>query len=327
MKWRSQVVLSLGGLGVCALLTIGAFCLEYFYKPGPANLQTRLLIAGGSSLDTISEQLTKAGIITHPWLFSMHTRIRGKGQVLRAGEYIFPAHTTPEAILLKLASGEVVLHRITIVEGITTSEILQHLNDDQILSQAIIEEPSEGELLPETYFFSLGDDRNEVIRRMKNSMVKVLEELWAKRKHDCPLRNPQEALILASIVEKETSLAVEKPRIAAVFLNRLRKGMKLQADPTVIYGLMLTTGESKLTLTRADLAVDTPFNTYLIEGLPPTPICNPGRAALEAVFNPSETDELYFVVDGNGGHTFSNSYSKHYRGHQDLRKLRRQNRS
>ena len=327
MKWRSQPLLTLGGLGVCALLTVGAFCLEYFYKPGPSSLQTRLLITGGSSLDTISEQLAEAGIITHPWLFSMHTRIRGKGQVLRAGEYIFPARTTPEAILCKLASGEVVLHRITIVEGITTSEILQHLSDDQILSQEIIEEPSEGELLPETYFFSLGDDRNEVIRRMKNSMAEVLEELWAKRQPDCPLRSPQEALILASIVEKETPLAIEKPRVAAVFLNRLRKGMKLQADPTVTYGLMVTTGESKLTLTRADLAADTPFNTYLIEGLPPTPICNPGRAALEAVFNPSETDELYFVVDGNGGHTFSNNYSKHYLGHQDLRKLRRQNRS
>ncbi len=316
-----------GVFATCAVIACSILALiwlgeEYFHAPGPAKQQTTVIIAEGSSLDTITNQLMSSSIVKMPWLFNLHVRFRGKSHLLKAGEYSFPAQVNPSEALTKLLAGDVVLHTLTIVEGLNAQEIFEQLNATTELKHDVAALPNEGSCLPETYYFTLGESGVEIIRRMQQSMGDTLNELWEARVPELPLRTPEETLVLASIVEKEAHLSEERPRIAAVFINRLRRGMKLQADPTVAYGLMLE-GKLQNRLSADDLAFYTPYNTYLIGGLPPTPICNPGRASIAAVLNPLKTDELYFVADGSGGHKFSATYHEHRQGHQNLRRLRK----
>ena len=220
---------------------------------------------------------------------------------------------TPASVINMLARGETVPRRLTVAEGLTVAEVFRLLAETDGLTGELPEPPPEGSLLPETYFYALGDERAELVRRMQHGMRRLLDELWPARAEALPLTDRQQALILASIVDKETGVAGERGAVAAVFYNRLRHGMRLQSDPTVIYGLTQGNGPLDRELTRADWLHDSPYNTYLIEGLPPGPIGNPGRAALEAVLNPDDVDYLYFVADGSGGHAFGRTLDEHNR--------------
>jgi UPF0755 protein len=231
---------------------------------------------------------------------------------------------SPRGAAALIASGRTVVRRLTIAEGTTTAQAVSLLRAAEGLEGEIAASPGEGELLPETYFYSWGDSRERLLARQRRAMADALADLWAKRASDLPIKTPQEAVVLASIVEKETGVPEERPRIAAVFLNRLKRGMRLQADPTVIYGL--TEGKVPLDrpLSRADLETRHVWNTYVVDGLPPTPIANPGRAALEAVLKPVDTEELYFVSDGTGRHVFARTLAEHNRNVQRLRQVERE---
>ncbi|MEN8236817.1 MAG: endolytic transglycosylase MltG [Pseudomonadota bacterium] len=323
MSWRSWTASSF--LAVTCLLValaIGLF-VRHFSQPGPLSQPRTVIISQGQTLPKISKLLTQHGVLTNSMLFSWHVRLRGAAQKLQAGEYQFASHITPEQILNALILGKTVKHNFTVPEGMTTFQILDKLNQQELLSGECSIPIAEGEILPETYSFYLGETRNKLLERMRQAMTETLQKLWINRDPGLPLQSAQDALILASIVEKEAKLAQERPRIAAVFLNRLKKDMQLQADPTVIYGLNLERNQPTQQLTKKDLTHASPYNTYMRADLPPTPICNPGYASIHAVLHPSKTDELYFVADGTGGHVFSKTYQAHKQHHQNWRKVRR----
>ena len=256
-------------------------------------------------------------------LFKMAARVHDLAPNLRAGEFeIAPGASVIEA-LATLRDGKPLLRFVTIPEGRTTAQALRLLEAAPVLTGAVTLTPGEGALLPETYAYERGEARDAVLTRMIAAHEEALAELWPNRADDLPFDTPEEAVILASIVEKETALAEERPRVASVFVNRLRRGMRLQSDPTIIYGL---TGGEPLGrgIRRSELRGETPYNTYVIRGLPPTPIANPGRASLEAVLNPPDTDDLYFVADGTGGHAFAGSLAEHNRNVAAWRKIERE---
>ncbi len=293
-----------------------------FHSPGKSEQAVRMVVPRGASLNHIAELLHEARAIDMPRVFVLAARISGEGRAIKAGEYEFAAGASQRAILTTLTLGRTVQRRITIPEGLSVAEVLALLNNTTALN-GTASLPREGSLLPETYRFELGDDRNALIRRMTESMNDTVKALWSKRAKGLPLDNPEQAIILASIVEKETGNPEERARVAAVFLNRIRKGMRLQSDPTVVYGI--TRGHLPLgrAISRKDLATETPYNTYRISGLPPGPICNPGRDAIAAVLNPIHTDELYFVADGTGGHAFAKTLAEHNRNVARWRRLQR----
>jgi UPF0755 protein len=280
-----------------------------------------MVVERGAGLDAISAALADAGIVADPFVFRWGARLSGAAKHLRAGEFAFPAGVSPRRVLAILESGKAVVRRLTVAEGLTTAQVAVQVRRAEGLSGDIGVVPEEGALLPETYHFSWGDGRAAILRRMVDGMDQALGELWAGRDPDLPLKTPRDALVLASIVEKETGLAVERARIAGVFVNRLRRGMRLQSDPTVAYGMTAGSGDLGRPLSRADLARPSPYNTYLIGGLPPGPICNPGRAAIAAVVHPEATDALYFVADGSGGHVFARTLAEHNRNVARWRRL------
>ena len=325
-----RVAFILGLLIVLALVGVGAtFVWGYaqYVRPGPIQSNVVVVVPQGTGLVGIAEELERKGVITDALVFVYGARIERKDKALRAGEFLFRAHISPRDVVDLLVNGETVVRRLTIPEGLTTAQILARLETVEGLEGKIERWPGEGMLLPETYHFSYDASREAMVERMAKAMQKTLHELWVHRRPDIPIKSMREALILASIVEKETALAEERGRVAAVFVNRLRKGMKLQSDPTVAYGLAVGTKPLGRALTRADLKSDTPFNTYVIKGLPPGPICNPGRAALEAVLNPGETKEYYFVADGSGGHVFARTLKEHNTNVAKWRKIERQRRA
>jgi UPF0755 protein len=294
----------------------------YLVRPGPAKQETVVVLARGAGLAEIASQLRAARVIEQPWMFRLAVRVLDRDRELKAGEYAFPSRVTPGTVIGMLSAGQTVARRLTIAEGLTVADVFRMLEETDALSGELPELPPEGSLLPETYFYALGDDRAEMVRRMRRSMGEVLERLWAERAPDLPVSSPEDALILASIVDKETSVPEERRKVAAVFVNRLRQGMRLQSDPTVIYGL--TNGEGRLgrELTRNDWEHASDFNTYRIAGLPPAPIANPGRESIAAVLDPADVDYLYFVADGSGGHAFARTLEEHNRNVATWRRIR-----
>ena len=290
--------------------------------PGPLKSATTIIVPKGAGADTIARLLEAQGVIEQPLLFRLAMRLDDSGKPLRAGEYEIPAGISVIDVLALLQSGKTVMRKITIPEGLTVAEILALVKAQDGLEGQISLKPAEGSLLPQTYFFTLGDTRDAVIQRMRQAMKEMLEELWPKRKAGLPFDSEKEWVTLASIVEKETGVASERPRVAAVFVNRLRLNMRLETDPTVTYGITLGQRPLGRDLNRADLQAPTPYNTYTMAGLPPGPIANPGRASLEAAINPVDSKEIYFVADGSGGHAFAETLDQHNKNVANWRKLR-----
>jgi len=282
-----------------------------FTGPGPLAQDGAVMINKNSSLESIAKSLTAAGVVYDPYSFMVGVKLR-KGH-LKAGEFSIPSHASAQTVMEILQDGKTITHKLTIAEGLTVKKILADIQDAPFLAGSISHKPSEGHLLPETWLLQRDDDRNEVVLRMEKAMNHYLDQAWAGKSANLPLKNKEEALVLASIVERETALPQERPKVAAVFLNRLRQGMKLQSDPTVIYGLSDGNGTLDHSLTRSDLDSNHPWNTYVIAALPPSPISNPGKASLDAVLHPASSDALYFVADGKGGHNFARTLDEHNR--------------
>jgi UPF0755 protein len=322
-RYLRPTLIALGAVVVVAGATSAALWARYV-APGPSAAPITLVIERGATLNRISRLLADGGVVSSVFVFRFGTRIEGVHGRLKAGEYSFPPGMTPREVAALMASGRTVIRRLTVPEGLTTTQVVSLVQSADGLEGEVGAAPAEGELLPQTYFYSWGDARKAMIERQKKAMGETLAELWAARTPDLPLRNVGEALTLASIVEKETSKPEERPRVAAVFLNRLRKNMKLQADPTVIYGLSNGKGALDRQLSRADLEAKHRWNTYVIDGLPATPIANPGRASLLAVLNPIKSEELYFVADGTGGHLFAKTLDDHNKNVAKLRDLERE---
>lgn len=315
-------------LGVFTLLAGVAAGGAYFWftravaAPGPLQAPVTLIIAPGSGVQAIAQQLAAAGVIDRPWVAVLEARRSGRDRTLKPGEYRFDPAISVTAVLAKIVAHDVVPRFVTVPEGLVSAEIIAILQAAEGLSGAIPTPIADGELLPETYRYEWGDARSGVVAHMRTARNALLQELWAARAPDLPLNSPEEAVVLASIVEKETGVGSERARVAAVFVNRLRRGMKLQSDPTVIYGIDPAGMDRALTF--ADLERPTAFNTYVIPALPPSPICHPGRAALAAVLNPAVTEELYFVADGSGGHAFASTLADHNRNVARWRQIQRQ---
>jgi peptidoglycan lytic transglycosylase G len=321
-------LLLLAGLGILAtaVLGVGGYLGYREAKSlGPSDTATVVLLEPGSAVSTIAYTLQDAGVIRNAEFFTAVVRMRRAQSGLKAGEYEIPARASLMDIIDLLIEGKSILHYFTAPEGLTTAQILRLIAADQTLVTEITLEPPEGELLPETYAFTRGETRDEIIRRMMKSQDALIDEIWDGRALELPFSTPAEAIILASIVEKETGIVAERTRIAAVFVNRLKRNMRLESDPTIIYGL--TKGEPLgRGLRQSELRGRTPYNTYVIRGLPPTPIGNPGRAAIEAVLHPAETDEIFFVADGTGGHVFSSTNRDHERNVAQWRRVERERR-
>lgn len=293
--------------------------------PGPSTLETVVVIPQGAGVANIAARLDAAGVVDGTWPFRLTARLLDADKTLRAGEYAFPPAVSITGALALLQSGKTVARYLTVPEGLTTAEVLSLVNQAEALSglATSADARGEGRLLPETYHHSLGDDRGALVRRMAAAMQIALAEAWGQRDDGLPLRSADEMLILASIVEKETAVPAERSMVAGVFLNRLRRGMRLQSDPTVVYGLNDGAGPLGRPLSRADLKTAHAHNTYVIDGLPPTPIANPGRESLLAVAHPAVTDALYFVADGSGGHVFAETLQAHNRNVAKWRRLQR----
>lgn len=308
------VVLTIGtGLGVWGY--------GEFTKPGPLQNDAVLVIKPGSGVNAIANDLKASSVLSDTLTFRIGGRfVRDQG-VLKAGEFLFPAHISVRDALKLLQSGKTVVRRITLAEGLTSFEIVEQLAKAPGLTGTIRDVPQEGSLLPETYHYSFGDPRQTVIDRMTSDMNALVADLWATRNENLPFKTPEQAVVLASIVEKETGVASERAHVAGVFINRLRKGIRLQSDPTVVYGITNGKGPLGRPLKRSELRQKTAFNTYTIKALPPTPIANPGRESLKAVFHPLKTDHLYFVADGTGGHVFAKTLKGHNRNVARWRKI------
>jgi UPF0755 protein len=318
-------VLPLVGLGLALFAGLaGALGWGFakFTRPGPLSQNLTLVVQRGG-VEQITKQLADAGVIDHPLVFALAIRLTGAAGRLRAGEYLFAAGIAMEDVSRLLQSGKTVDRRLVVVEGATTAEILRQMTD-QAGFTGPPPQAADGDFLPATYYYKYGDARAWTAQRMKNAMRDTLGELWAKRAPGLPFADPREAVILASIVEKETSRASERARIAGVFINRLMRGMKLEADPTVAYAAAQGQGPLGRAITKSDLALKNPYNTYQVVGLPPGPIGNPSRAALAAVLNPDRHQELFFVADGNGGHLFARTLAEHQKNVDAWRRIEQQ---
>jgi len=291
---------------VTALFVMGQ---RQISAPGPLSAD-KIVIVRGSTGDVV-DQLEREGVTDKGFLLSLYWQLTGKGSQIKGGEYLFRKEVSLEQITDTLIEGKSILHSVTIPEGRTSEEIAEILRNDPDLAGDIKAVPKEGTLLPETYKFARGMTRSQMLDHMAQDQQKLIRDIWAKRAPDLPISSPLDLVTLASIVEKETGKADERPRVAAVFINRLRAKMPLQSDPTVVYGLVGGKGSLGHGILKTELQQATPYNTYLIPGLPIGPITNPGRAALEAVANPSQTRELYFVADGTGGHVFAETLEQH----------------
>ncbi len=318
---------------MAALVGILALVLQAtFAQPGPLGHTTIAVIPKGEGVYEIASRLEREGIVSDRRTFMAHYLVErfygnyaeGKQVQLKAGEFEIRKQASLSQVLDTLTEGRAVLYRISIPEGLTSAQIVERLKAEPNLDGEIAQIPPEGTLLPDTFKFSRGMARQELIDRMRTEQQRLLNTLWDKRQKNLPLESPAQAMTLASIVEKETGRADERGRVAGVFVNRLRNRMRLQSDPTIVYGIIGGQGSLGRPLTRADIDTKTPYNTYQIDGLPPGPICNPGRNAIEATLDPAKTGDLYFVADGTGGHTFSASLKDHNSAVQTWRRLERE---
>jgi UPF0755 protein len=313
---KRQGRLKMLGRGILTLAAVAAvFCgwvIWTYSGPGPrpaAGQATTVMLAHGASVGAIARDLAKAGVIRSSQVFQAAARLTGAAPKLKAGEYEFPAGASMASVLADIRAGRVVRHTVSVPEGWTSEMAAAAVARAPELAGTATA-PAEGAILPDTYFVQRGEQRPVVLARMTQARDKLLAQLWAGRPPGLPFADPEQAVTLASIVEKETALPQERPRIAAVFINRLRAGMRLESDPTIIYGI--TKGRPLgRGITQAELARPTPYNTYLIDGLPPTPIANPGRASLAAVLDPPASTELFFVANGKGGHVFASTFAEH----------------
>ncbi len=292
---------------------------QRFEEPGPLPQDRVVNIPHGSGIREIADVLTREGVIDQPWVFIGGVFVLKAREDLKAGEYEFKAHSSLRDVVATIVEGKVVPHQVSIPEGLTSQQIVTRLLADDVLTGDIKEIPPEGSLLPDTYNFTRGVTRAQMVRRMQQAQQRVVEEVWDHRAPDLPLKSPDQLVILASLVEKETGKSDERSRVAAVFVNRLKQNMRLQSDPTIIYGLVGGKGTLGRPITKSEITQPTPYNTYVINGLPPGPITNPGRASLEAAANPARTRELYFVADGTGGHVFAETYEQQERNVARLR--------
>lgn len=311
---------------VLCLAAAGAalWAIQSFTAPGPLAESKEVALPRGASLIQISETLAEEGVISNATIFRLGARYRGADQGLRFGEYEIPAAASMEEVLEIIVSGRSIQRRITVAEGLTSREVVSLLMASDLLTGTIEEIPREGALAPDTYFVARGSSRVELLARMLAAQERILEAAWEMRDADTPLRSPEEALILASIIEKETAIADERPLVGGVFVNRLKRGMRLQSDPTIIYGITLGDGALERPILRSDIDRPTPYNTYVIDRLPPGPIANPGRDAILAAVKPAETDALYFVADGTGGHAFAQTLQEHNRNVAAWRRIEQQ---
>jgi len=303
-----------------------------FEQPGPLGHATVAVIPKGEGVYEIASRLEREGIVSDRRLFManylterLYSSLTGSKPIqLKAGEFEIRRQASLRQVLETLIEGKTILYRITIPEGLTSAQIVERIRAEPNLQGEIQSMPAEGTLLPDTYKFSRGMQRQELIDRMRTEQQRFLATVWEKRQKGLPLQTPEQALVLASIVEKETGRADERDKVAGVFVNRLKARMRLQSDPTIVYGIAAGQGSLGRGITRADIDTKNPYNTYQIDGLPPTPICNPGRPAIEATLSPAKTTDLYFVADGMGGHTFSPTLKDHNSAVQVWRRFERE---
>lgn len=311
-------------------LMLGAGAVYYYGRqiieaPGPLNEDKVVNIPARAGKRDIADVLTREGVIdVNPWIFIGSVYALNAAPDLKPGEYLFQKNASLRGVIGVIVEGKVVQHAVTIPEGLTSEQILARLSDNDIFAGSVREIPREGTLLPETYKFPRGTSRDQVIQRMQQAQKRVLAEIWERRSPDLPIKSPEQLVILASIVEKETGKPEERSRVAAVFVNRLKQRIKLQSDPTIIYGLVGGKGTLGRPIKRSEITQPSPYNTYVIEGLPPGPISNPGRASLEAAASPARTRDLYFVADGSGGHAFTETYDLHQKNVARLRAMEKQ---
>lgn len=300
---------------VVILCTLVAFLgpitgLALYMTPGPLTENKTIIIPHGTSVHEIAYLLNSNGIISYPLIFRVAAKLNSTDS-LKAGEYEFTPKQSTADVMLMMREGHSVVHMFTVPEGLTSAEVVALLKSNPAMTGEIENAPPEGSILPESYRYSYGDSRTTMISRMQKGLQEALNDLWAKRDASIPLKSPLEAVTMASIVEKETGKPVERSRIAGVFYNRLRTNMRLQSDPTVIYAITIAKGSLNHELGHDDLSFPSPYNTYTSDALPPGPICNPGRASLEAVLHPEQNEFIYFVADGTGGHVFAKDLVAH----------------
>ncbi|MBY5412912.1 endolytic transglycosylase MltG [Rhizobium leguminosarum] len=329
-KARGQVVLFLNfvmtmAVLVCVVAVIGFYYATSTYRnPGPLQTNTNFIVRNGAGLTEIASNLERNAIISDARIFRYLTATHlSAGESLKAGEYEIKARASMSDIMELLKSGKSILYSVSFPEGLTVRQMFDRMLQDTVLEGDLPAAlPTEGSLRPDTYKFSRGTKRSEIIDQMAAAQQKLVDQIWDKRDSSLPLRSKAEFVTLASIVEKETGVPDERAHVASVFLNRLGKGMRLQSDPTIIYGLFGGEGKpADRPIYQSDLKRDTPYNTYVIKGLPPSPIANPGKDALEAVANPWKTQDLYFVADGTGGHVFAATLEEHNANVKRWRKL------
>jgi len=302
------------------------FARQMLVAPGPLAEMGRVMIVPGSGIRQIAAQLETQGVINNATMFIYAAQWQGQARSLKAGEYEIAANASLADILDILVTGHSIEYAFTVPEGLTVVQIFDRLAAHEALVGDLPKNlPPEGWMMTDTVHFTRGTTRREIVERLVQGQAKRIEEIWAGRAADLPLEDVNQFVTLASIVEKETGVASERPHVASVFYNRLARKMRLQSDPTVLYGIFGGAGKpSDRPIYRSDLDRETPFNTYKINGLPPTPIANPGRAALEAVAHPPQTEDLYFVADGTGGHVFAKTLEEHNRNVRAWRALERQ---
>jgi UPF0755 protein len=298
-----------------------------FISEGPLTEQREILIQSGESLRKIAHRLHQEGIISSPTVFELGVRAMGHGTDIQVGEYAIPRHASMKLVATLLTSGQTYVRRLVIPEGLTSSQVVDSMENMKGLMGQVVQIPKNGTLLPDTYHYSYGDTKEGMLQRMKNAMTTTLDELWAGRDTSISLKDKKQALVMASIIEKETSKDSERAHIASVFYNRMKQGIRLQSDPTVIYAITNGQVEKKKRVLYEDLKFQSPYNTYVIYGLPPSPIANPGRASIYAVLHPMKTDDLYFVADGTGGHVFAKTYKEHKKNVRKWRQIMKKNRT